>query len=407
MRAVSDNAASGGGGVSIKVNLGLLPQYRIVREIGRGEYGVVSLARRQGAFFAVKTVRRTSGPGVAGGDPYERELRGVRLVSRLPRIEGLVRIHDLAEAPDGSAFAFAMDLADPEREEAGPMDAGYRPRTLASVIDAEIALPLDECLAIAVRVAGALVQLQRYHVIHRDIKPGNIVFIGGKAVLADIGLVVDAREASSIVGTPGYAPPERLGSAAGDVFGLGKTLYRISTGRLPAEEGLPPCVEADIDAPFFWKWMLILSKATARDPALRYRSAKGFLRDLRRLRRLVSLRSRTAWRIGAALVAVFAFVFAFPALWNHSRFVLWTMMTQEMRDHFPLPYPYSLFRPFLVSKDAPPRPDRKIPSIERALKDVNKAVDDVVRDVSGDERRVNERAKRRAQADARKNRGDK
>ena len=251
-----------------------------------------------------------------------------------------------------------MDLADPEREESGPFDDNYRPRTLASVVDAEIALPLDECLDIAIRIATVLVALQRRHIIHRDIKPGNIIFVRGKAILADVGLAIDVRDAASIVGTPGYAPPERQGSPAGDVFGLGKTLYRISTGRQPSEEGLPPCTEADIDAPFFWKWMIILSKATARDPARRYRSAKGLLRDLRRLRAKTSSSRRIARHLIITACTVSLLSVFLPALWHLPLFYAWCTNLPDFRARVRLPYPYSLVKRFFVPKDALTNPDR-------------------------------------------------
>ncbi len=323
----------------------LLPQYHREREIGHGEYGVVYLAKRLGAYYALKVVRLADNADAARAEAYARELRGVRLVMGLPPIEGLVRIHDLAERPDGSEFAYAMDLADPEQEETGPFGDNFRPRTLASVIDAEIALPLNECLDIAIRIASVLVALQRRHIIHRDIKPGNIIFVRGKAVLADVGLAIDARDAASIVGTPGYAPPERQGSPAGDVFGLGKTLYRISTGRQPSEEGLPPCTEADVDSPYFWKWMTILSKATSRNPAQRYRSAKGFLRDLRRLRLLAS----PAKRVVRYLVAAFLIVgVILPALWELPLARACAQLSPEDLQNTILPYPYSVVKPIFM-----------------------------------------------------------
>ena len=348
----------------------LLPQYQRVREIGHGEYGVVYLAKRLGAYYALKVVRLPDKDDAARAEAYARELRGVRLVMDLPPIEGLVRIHNLAERPDGSEFAYAMDLADPESEEIGSFDDYYRPRTLASVIDAEIALPLDECLDIGIRIASVLAALQRLHIIHRDIKPGNIIFVRGKAILADIGLAIDVRDAASIVGTPGYAPPERLGSPAGDVFGLGKTLYRISTGRQPSEEGLPPCTEADIDAPYFWKWMTILSKATSRDPARRYRSAKGLLRDLRRLRSRVSRPRRLARYIIVTVCAAGLLSVIVPALWNLNHFRLVINTQEYYLDRLEFPFPYNFVRKFLVSENAPPYPyDLEDPEVLRFFED--------------------------------------
>ena len=335
----------------------LLPQYRRIREIGRGKYGVVMLANYLGEYYALKVVRR---PEDAGDDPaYARERRGVRTILRLPPLKGLIRIHAFAEATDGREFAYVMDLADPELDGVGPADNDYRPRTLASVIDAEVALPLAECVEIGITLATVLAELQRNHVIHRDVKPANIVFIKGRAVLADVGLAADVRDASSIVGTPGYAPPERQGSPAGDVFSLGKTLYRISTGRQPNEEGLPPCTEADIDAPFFWKWMVILSKATARDPAQRYRSAKGLLRDLRRLRFLASPAKRPVRRVLMAIGVIIFITVILPALWHQPVFYAWLSMPPNCgKEHIILPFPYSLVKPlFLRHLNSPQPPD--------------------------------------------------
>lgn len=326
-------------------NNALFPDCELVREIGRGAYGTVFLARKDGEWIALKQMARTA----ETADRFDRELRGVRTLMRLPPVEGLVRIRDFRVADDGHSFAYAIDLADGETD--GPPDAdGYRPRSLASVIEAEIALPLAECLDIGIRVAGALAELQRHHIVHRDVKPGNILFFGGKAVLADIGLLADARETSSIVGTPGYAPPERQGSAGGDVFGLGKTLWRISTGRPPEDAGLPPCAEAEVDSPLFWQWLALLAKATARDPARRHRSAKALLKDLRRLQRRERMRRRR-WLKWGTIVLVLAFLA--PWAWDLENFRAWCRMSDEFRYHSAPTGPWRLLKPFFAPRKDP------------------------------------------------------
>ena len=95
--------------------------------------------------------------------------------------------------------------------------------------------------------------------------------------------------------------------------------------------------------------MLILSKATARDPNRRYRSAKGFLRDLQRLRFLTFPKRRIVRRILVALgVAVFLGVIL-PALWHHPVFYSWlTMPNNWVKESMSLPYPYSLVKPLFL-----------------------------------------------------------
>lgn len=326
----------------------LFPDCELVREIGRGAYGTVCLVRKDGEWLALKRMDRSPDDG----GRFDRERRGVQTVMRLPPVPGLVRIRDFAESPDGNAFAYTMDLADGESG-VPPSSPHYRPRSLASVIDAEIALPLSECLAIGIRVARALEHLQRHHVVHRDIKPDNILFFRGKAVLADVGLLADARETASIVGTPGYAPPERQGSAGGDVFGLGKTLWRISTGRPPEDASLPPCAEAEIESPLFWQWLALLAKATARDPARRHRSAKALLKDLQRLRRRERMRRFRVLKIAAVLLAA---VLLAPVVWHFPAFRIWCMQPGEYRYHMAPPGPWRWMKPFFAPKTDPEEP---------------------------------------------------
>ena len=283
------------------------PPCELLREIGAGAYGTVHLARLDGAFVAVKICRRPADP--AATDAFERERRGLREYLRLPPRDGLVRILRFAEDPAGAWFWSAMELADAEDGSSGTRDSSfdieaYRPKTLASVLDAEIALPLRDCVDLGLRLAGALQFLQSRHLVHRDVKPSNVLYVRGRPVLADIGLVRDVREAASLVGTPGYAPPEPPGTPEGDVYGLGRTLWRAATGRAPDEAALAPCAEADVDAPFYWRLLAILQRACAADPARRYRSAKALRRDLLRLRAAMRLAAVPQGLRAAAAAAV-------------------------------------------------------------------------------------------------------
>lgn len=253
--------------------------WRLVREIGHGAYGVVYLAvGTDGKRAAVKVCRRDE----IGEERYARELRGARLYSAIPRTTGLVWMKELVEEPWG--FYSVMDLADHEFDGEFSEDT-YRPKTLASMLGGVKALPIDESVKLGIALAKGLETLQRHHLLHRDIKPGNVIYVCGRPVLSDPGLVVEESEAASLVGTPGYVPPENFTAAVGDIYSLGLTLKAASFGRRIEDIDKGPALEADTSAAQFPAWWRILNKATDPTPSRRYQSAKALLKELEGLRR--------------------------------------------------------------------------------------------------------------------------
>ena len=273
--------------------------WRLEREIGQGAYGVVYLAvGSDGVRAAVKVCRREA----VGDERYERELRGAKRYRAIPPQEGLVRMRELVETEWG--FYTVMDLADDEFGSPQEASSGYRPKTLARVIEGEKALPLKACVKLGIALASGLATLQRHHLLHRDIKPGNVIYIGGKPVLTDPGLLVDESEAASLVGTPGYVPPEKFTDAASDIYSLGLTLKAASFGRKLEDLDKGPALEADTGAALFPAWWRILNKATDPTPSRRYQSAKAFLKDLKSLRMKMAI-AATVWsRMGKIAVAL-------------------------------------------------------------------------------------------------------
>lgn len=254
-------------------------QWHLEREIGHGAYGVVFLAEGpDGERAAVKVCRRDA----IGEERYERELRGAKLYRTIPSQEGLVRMREFVEESWG--FYSVMDLADNEFGDRDFALDEYRPKTLADVIEGEKALPLDECVKLGMALAKGLATLQRHHLLHRDIKPGNVIYVGGRPVLSDPGLLVEESEATSFVGTPGYVPPENFTDAASDIYSFGLTLKAASFGRRLEDLDKGPALEADTGAKFFPAWWRILNKATDPVPSRRYRSAKALLKELSSLR---------------------------------------------------------------------------------------------------------------------------
>ena len=275
-------------------------QWRLVREIGHGAYGVVYLAvAPDGECAAVKVCRRDA----VDPERYSRELRGAKLYRAIPPQEGLVRMRKLAETEWG--FYAVMDLADDEFGGASEFAENYRPKTLASVIKGEKALPLRDCVNLAISLSKGLAALQRHHLLHRDIKPANVLYVCDRLVLSDPGLLVEESVAVSTVGTPGYLPPERkFTDPASDIYSLGLTLKAASFGRKLEDLDKGPALEADTGAPLFPAWWRILNKATDPTPSRRYQSAKALIKDLKSLRMRMAI-ATTVWsRMGKIAVAL-------------------------------------------------------------------------------------------------------
>ena len=273
--------------------------WRLDCEIGHGAYGVVYAAvNSKGERAAVKVCLRET----IGEERYERELRGARLYSAIPPQDGLVRMLELAEEPWG--FFAVMELADDEFGQGLSGSGTYRPKTLASVIAGEKALPLGECVKLGIALAKGLETLQRHHLLHRDIKPGNVIYVRGRPVLSDPGLVVEESQAVSLVGTPGYVPPENFTDAAGDIYSLGLTLKAASFGRKIEDLDKGPALEADSGAKFFPAWWRILNKATDPTPSRRYQSAKALLKDLESLNRRIVIAASPWFKAAIAFLAL-------------------------------------------------------------------------------------------------------
>ena len=209
-----------------------IPDHEVLRIIGGGAYGEVWLARGvTGALRAVKAVYREDFEDTRG---FEREFEGILKFEPMSRDHpALVNILHVGRSPDNVSFYYyVMELGDDVRTGRDINPIEYEPRTLRADHQQATGIPwkIADCIDVGLRLAEALHHLHEGGLAHRDVKPSNIIFVGGKAKLADIGLVA-ARGQRTFVGTEGFVPPEGPGSAQADVYSLGKVLYEIATGK--------------------------------------------------------------------------------------------------------------------------------------------------------------------------------
>jgi hypothetical protein len=290
-----------------------VPHHTVVREIGRGSYGEIWLARSlTGAWRAVKIVDRAR---FEDERAFEREFEGMAKFEPVSREHGgFVDILHVGRSDDEAFFYYVMELADDliPREEFEPLI--YQPKTLKSELQRVMRLPAQEAIGLGLSLTLAMAALHRHGLVHRDIKPANIIFVGSQPKIADIGLVSSLGQ-GSFVGTEGYVPPEGPGTAQADIFSLGKVLYELAMGKDRMDF---PEVNTDIDALPDRELLLrlnhVLWRACAHSTADRYVSADEMHEDLLRVRDGLPLVSdgiaRRRWLPIAALLVAAGTAFA-------------------------------------------------------------------------------------------------
>lgn len=263
-----------------------LGEYRILRKLGEGAMGAVYLARQEG--FERDVALKVLFPHVAGNPKLvERLYREGRVMGQLDH-PNLVQAYAIGE--DQGWHYVAMEFVEGE--------------SLQSCIDRFGTIPVDDAVHVALACLRALDYAHKLGVIHRDIKPDNVLIDRRRGVVkvADLGMVKTDEEEMSLtqtghaVGTPWYMPLEQARNAKeidgrSDIYALGCMVYCMLVGHPPfvgktiveviqaKESGtFPPARKFNPDVPE--KLDLILLKMTAKQPKHRYQSCAEAIQDL-------------------------------------------------------------------------------------------------------------------------------
>ena len=307
--------------------------YEILEEIGRGGMGVIYRARQRHSRRIV-AVKRMVSYHADSRETLERFRREAEAAASLDH-PNILPIYEVGQGEDGLPF-FSMKYA-----------SGGSLQNVGSALRNEA----RECVRLMAKVARAVQYAHEHGVLHRDLKPGNILLDArGEPFVTDFGLAkwldtgTDLTRTLTIFGTPGYIAPEQAkGPAANlaptaDVYSLGAIAFNLFTGRPPfigehalavvqqASEtsapklrSLAPAVDRELET--------ICARCLEREPQLRYRSAADLAEDLERwlegrpiVARRVSPPARL-WRwskrnpkLAAATAAALCFAMAAAAL---------------------------------------------------------------------------------------------
>jgi serine/threonine protein kinase len=275
-------------------------RYEIVAELGRGAMGVVYKARdpQIERLVAVKTVSMWGQDREEETEFRMRFMNEAQAAGRLHHA-AIVSIFDVGENPENQDPYIVLEYVAGE--------------SLNRVLAREKKLPLPKALQLAEEIAEALDYAHAQGVVHRDIKPGNILVTeDGHAKIADFGIaklnVAHFTLPGRVMGTPAYMAPEQLSGEGvdgrSDLFSLGVILYAMVTGHSPFQgnsattvcfkvANREPVAATAFDLTLPQELDEVISRAMAKDPEQRYQTGAAFAEDVRQLQQIFEVGSTT------------------------------------------------------------------------------------------------------------------
>ena len=267
----------------------VLGDYQLVRKIGQGGMGAVYEATQTklNRPVALKILPAKSTQDQAFLERFYREAQAAAALNH----PGIIQVYDIAE--DQGHHFFAMELVDGEN--------------LMERLEREGPIPVDQALDFVTQVARGLQYAHQRSIIHRDIKPDNImVSREGQVKLADLGLAKSTEDDKGVtqtgagLGTPYYMAPEQAEDARNvdhraDIYALGITLLHLVTGKRPfdgdsaygiviqhREKELPSGQELGVGVPRGVE--AVVHKMAAKGPGQRYQDYDALLSDLEKVK---------------------------------------------------------------------------------------------------------------------------
>jgi predicted Ser/Thr protein kinase len=272
-----------------------LGRYEVVRELGKGAMGVVYLAKDPliGRLVALKTIRAAAHADDEEAKEFQQRFIREAQAAGILNHPSIVTVHDIGQDDGVNTSFIAMEYVE-----------GYN---LKEVLAQGRTLTFDQIADLCAQVADALDFAHAKGIVHRDVKPANIILIeGNRAKITDFGIAKIASGGANLtttgqfLGTPNYMAPEQIKGAPvdgrTDIFSLGICLYECLTRRKPfggdsltsisykiVHEPFPPLHEVNPQIPE--AFTDVVATCLAKDPAKRYQRAKDLAAALRAVMR--------------------------------------------------------------------------------------------------------------------------